>query len=725
MSLVAHRVRRLRWTLHAASTEQALALRRDIREQLDDRLLPALERALDAVDTDGEVMHVPRLELTVRVDSTEALRRDLAEQVERELVDALRRLERESVDQRPVRRTLAEARRDELWRYLETGSAPTLGHAPRAELLARAREHRAATLEFLARRSAVAWFRWLALAETHAVADAALRYLLPFDVGDADTSATASLQAALESIVTRLLVDAPTLAHHVRLSMAAELLSASGRGDTTAVRELIKQARRVISSEPLRAGESTASPPSIAAQQHRGEAASIAQPSSSPGTHEPEGSARPSDVARLLPSSDAASRESSAVGAAREIGEPTTLRDHEPAAVRESTSRDPTMLREQTAPHEPTTLREPATLREPMTLTDEPTTLGEFATVGGPTPLGEPALDESARSSPRVDARTHAPSTGRPVEARDTTPRPRSTTDEPTTAVAITPESTSTTPHQHTRLEPHTNRGATLGELARPRLADRQLGEAAPDSTARTSSATADAAAPPAVPTDLQTAHAPAASHSATSVHEPSSSSHTSLQPASTTTEPLAPHITPPWLSLRTPATLATPVACAGLVLLHPFIPTLFARVGLAPSGRAPLPDASLPIAAALLHHLATGDTAPLEPQLGLVKHLLGLRIDTPLLVGDDLLDARVRDEAEQVLRAAIDHWRALGQISVAGFRATFLQRNGLVRELSAGASLTVEPGPFDMLLDRLPWGLSIVKFPWMPRPLFVEWTPT
>jgi hypothetical protein len=33
-----------------------------------------------------------------------------------------------------------------------------------------------------------------------------------------------------------------------------------------------------------------------------------------------------------------------------------------------------------------------------------------------------------------------------------------------------------------------------------------------------------------------------------------------------------------------------------------------------------------------------------------------------------------------------------------------------------------VAPGPFDMLMDRLPWSFSLIRYPWMEEPLHVTW---
>ena len=161
-------------------------------------------------------------------------------------------------------------------------------------------------------------------------------------------------------------------------------------------------------------------------------------------------------------------------------------------------------------------------------------------------------------------------------------------------------------------------------------------------------------------------------------------------------------------------------VRSAGLVLLHPLLPRLFETVGLFCAGE--LPWAEMPRAAALLHWLATGRDEVHELELGFIKVLLGLRPEEPLLVDSGRLTAADREEGEALLQAAIQHWRALKGTTSAGLRASFLQRGGLLREDDAGWRLQVEPAAFDLLLDHLPWGIGVVKLPWMTRPIFTEW---
>jgi hypothetical protein len=87
-----HRVRRWRWSARAPDTATALALRRALRAQ-HEACEDALERAGTAVVPAGEVWHVPRLELSVRLGApadVETAR--FVEQVETALREALAQL---------------------------------------------------------------------------------------------------------------------------------------------------------------------------------------------------------------------------------------------------------------------------------------------------------------------------------------------------------------------------------------------------------------------------------------------------------------------------------------------------------------------------------------------------------------------------------------------------------------------------------------------------------
>jgi hypothetical protein len=159
-------------------------------------------------------------------------------------------------------------------------------------------------------------------------------------------------------------------------------------------------------------------------------------------------------------------------------------------------------------------------------------------------------------------------------------------------------------------------------------------------------------------------------------------------------------------------------VECAGLVLLHPFLPRFFEALGIAADGKILQPERAL----CLLHYLATGQDIAPEYALILPKLLCNVPLETPAEV-DVGLTAAEMEESTALLEAVIGHWDALRSTSPDGLRGTFLVRPGKLSERNDGDHLLqVETQSFDILLDRLPWGIGVIKLPWMEKMLWVEW---
>jgi Contractile injection system tape measure protein len=78
--------------------------------------------------------------------------------------------------------------------------------------------------------------------------------------------------------------------------------------------------------------------------------------------------------------------------------------------------------------------------------------------------------------------------------------------------------------------------------------------------------------------------------------------------------------------------------------------------------------------------------------------------------------------EAASLLENVVQRWEKLGNSSIAGLREGFLQRPGKLFDKGGRLYLQLEASGVDVLLDYLPWGLSIVKLPWLAEPIFVEW---
>jgi hypothetical protein len=161
-------------------------------------------------------------------------------------------------------------------------------------------------------------------------------------------------------------------------------------------------------------------------------------------------------------------------------------------------------------------------------------------------------------------------------------------------------------------------------------------------------------------------------------------------------------------------------VANAGLVLLGPYIPLLFDRLQLTRGGGF-VDEAARERGARLLQLLVDPGARALEPHLVLNKLLCGLDLATP--VSRDFTPTPAETAVvESLLQAVIQAWGALGSTSIAGLRETFLQREGALTREETAWRLKVAPGPFDMLVDRLPWGFRTLKLPWMAQVVHVDW---
>lgn len=170
----------------------------------------------------------------------------------------------------------------------------------------------------------------------------------------------------------------------------------------------------------------------------------------------------------------------------------------------------------------------------------------------------------------------------------------------------------------------------------------------------------------------------------------------------------------------QVPKDAALFVPNGGIVLLHAFLVRFFDVLGLL-DGSDFRDESGRQRAIYLLHYLAAGQEAMPEYELVLPKFLCGLPLNIPLS-HEVALSAEEKEECEGLLEAVIGNWGALGEASPDALREAFLQRPGKLRKRDTGWLLEVEKDTLDILLDRLPWSISIVKLPWMDEMLRVEW---
>lgn len=122
-----------------------------------------------------------------------------------------------------------------------------------------------------------------------------------------------------------------------------------------------------------------------------------------------------------------------------------------------------------------------------------------------------------------------------------------------------------------------------------------------------------------------------------------------------------------------------------------------------------------------LNNYLATGVWGAPDHELDLSKVMCGLDTSDEVVVSDPLTEAE-KTLAESLIKAAISHWPSIGASSVDGFRGNWMVRNGGLQESQERWDLVVERRAYDVLLSRSPFSFSIIKYPWMAKPIQVTW---
>lgn len=158
----------------------------------------------------------------------------------------------------------------------------------------------------------------------------------------------------------------------------------------------------------------------------------------------------------------------------------------------------------------------------------------------------------------------------------------------------------------------------------------------------------------------------------------------------------------------------------AGLVLLAPYFPMLFKHLGYVVDGN--FKDMEQQVRAMfLLQYMLYERCEFQESELVLNKLLTGCEMEQAVPREVELTEEE-KNLCMSMLNGAMKNWDKLKHTSLQGFRDSFLIRGGILQETGDFWQLGVEVRGFDVLLDSLPWSYLPVKFPWMKKPVYVNW---
>lgn len=163
----------------------------------------------------------------------------------------------------------------------------------------------------------------------------------------------------------------------------------------------------------------------------------------------------------------------------------------------------------------------------------------------------------------------------------------------------------------------------------------------------------------------------------------------------------------------------------AGLILVAVFLPHLFSSLDMLSTtkdGKKALKDSeTINRAVHLLQYLVDDSTSTAEPSLVLNKLLCGVSPDFAI-EASIALSENEKLICQQLHQAMISRWEQISNTSTEGLQQTFLQREGRLNKVDDGWKLTIQRKTVDILVDQVPWRISIISEAWMPEPVFVSW---
>ncbi|MGB0950170.1 MAG: contractile injection system tape measure protein, partial [Marinirhabdus sp.] len=157
----------------------------------------------------------------------------------------------------------------------------------------------------------------------------------------------------------------------------------------------------------------------------------------------------------------------------------------------------------------------------------------------------------------------------------------------------------------------------------------------------------------------------------------------------------------------------------AGLIILHPFLGTLFKNLGFL-EGKNIIPK-KIDRAVHTLYYLATGKGRPYEHELTFEKFMCNIPFSFPVKK-NIRLTKNEKDECNALLASCLSHWPALKTENKSVLQYEFIARSGKLISANEKQKLIVERKTQDLLLQKLPYNLNLVKLPWHKKIIFVEW---
>lgn len=155
----------------------------------------------------------------------------------------------------------------------------------------------------------------------------------------------------------------------------------------------------------------------------------------------------------------------------------------------------------------------------------------------------------------------------------------------------------------------------------------------------------------------------------------------------------------------------------AGLCLLAPYIPQLFAMLDLLAENKQDFQDDQARIKAlCLLQRIAMDNK-----RSTFIRILTSCPPDMPLPASYRITQHE-SDTIESMISAIKASWHHIRNTSNEGVLQSFIRRPGRLEQQDDRWVLHVEEKPHDILLASIPWSYRRIQFPWMKKHVEVKW---
>lgn len=164
----------------------------------------------------------------------------------------------------------------------------------------------------------------------------------------------------------------------------------------------------------------------------------------------------------------------------------------------------------------------------------------------------------------------------------------------------------------------------------------------------------------------------------------------------------------------------------AGLIIIAPYLSPLFSHLELLNKNEFISVEAAwkavhlLQYATGMVPSEENGTWS--EHDLLFNKILCGLEPNAPVPESFSLTN-KDKEEIDELLKAVLQNWTIMSRSSAHALQTTFFQKKGKLNKIGPNWDLLVErDSAVEILIDKLPWGISLIKLPWNIYTIHTQW---